>query len=315
MRPKALSGSIAKYSRGLALSVLTLIGASQAPGATYYWDVNGSGASGFSTVVGGWNGTNVFWNTSATGTTGGTTTATTLQADDLIIPAATTNTGIITVTGTQNAGSITFASGVGAVTISGGTAINIGGGTAFSGIFDQSTVGAQTISTALILNSATTAFNFSNSGTQLLTIGAVTGAATSGTQTITVGSSSSGNITLNGIIADVLGSASKVALTINNTSTGVTTLSVANTFTGTTTISAGILSLGNSAALQNSTLDTTNSILGGATDGLKTTAGASLTLGGLTGNKDLASVFTTVSGGVHRRRDCTHAQSRQRRHQ
>jgi autotransporter-associated beta strand protein len=44
MRPKALSGSIAKYSRGLALSVLTLIGASQAPGATYYWDSNGGTA-------------------------------------------------------------------------------------------------------------------------------------------------------------------------------------------------------------------------------------------------------------------------------
>ena len=38
MRPKALSGSIAKYSRGLALSALALIGASQAPGAIYYWD-------------------------------------------------------------------------------------------------------------------------------------------------------------------------------------------------------------------------------------------------------------------------------------
>ncbi len=32
-RPKALSGSIAKYSRGLVLSALTLIGVSQAPGA------------------------------------------------------------------------------------------------------------------------------------------------------------------------------------------------------------------------------------------------------------------------------------------
>jgi autotransporter-associated beta strand protein len=38
MRPKALSGSIAKYSRGLVLSALAIIGASQAPGATYYWD-------------------------------------------------------------------------------------------------------------------------------------------------------------------------------------------------------------------------------------------------------------------------------------
>ena len=59
MRPKALSGSIAKYSRGLALSVLTLIGASQAPGAIYYWDNSGGTANdwgsvaNWSTVIGG----------------------------------------------------------------------------------------------------------------------------------------------------------------------------------------------------------------------------------------------------------------------
>ena len=71
------------------------------------------------------------------------------------------------------------------------------------------------ISTSLILNSATTALSFSNSGTSLLTIGAVTGAASSGT----------------------------VALTINSTPTGVTTLTGANTYTGVTTINVGTLTL------------------------------------------------------------------------
>ena len=50
-RPKALSGSIAKYSRGLALSVLTLIGASQAPGAIYYWDNTGGTPNDWSDVA------------------------------------------------------------------------------------------------------------------------------------------------------------------------------------------------------------------------------------------------------------------------
>ena len=81
MRPKALSGSIAKYSRGLALSVLTLIGASQAPGATYYWDTDGSGTSGFGTASGNW-GSSAFWGTSDLGT--GATANTTITASDTV---------------------------------------------------------------------------------------------------------------------------------------------------------------------------------------------------------------------------------------
>ena len=55
MRPKALSGSIAKYSRGLVLSALALIGASEALGVTYYWDSNtttaGAGATPTGTLI------------------------------------------------------------------------------------------------------------------------------------------------------------------------------------------------------------------------------------------------------------------------
>ncbi|MEX1048735.1 MAG: autotransporter-associated beta strand repeat-containing protein [Akkermansiaceae bacterium] len=77
---------------------------------------------------------------------------------------------------------------------------------------------------------------------------------------------------------------------------GTQTLSGANTYSGSTAISAGILSLTNSLALQNSALDTTASITGTTTGGLKTDQ-TTLRLGGLIGDKSLASVFTTTSGG------------------
>ncbi len=77
---------------------------------------------------------------------------------------------------------------------------------------------------------------------------------------------------------------------------GTQTLSGSNLFTGSTTVGEGILSLGHSFALQNSTLDTLDSVAGDPANGLRTTV-TSLTLGGLTGDKDLAAVFTTTSGG------------------
>ena len=69
-----------------------------------------------------------------------------------------------------------------------------------------------------------------------------------------------------------------------------------NTYYGPTKILGGILSLANSTAMQNSPLDTLNSIAGDTTNGLQTTV-TTLTMGGLTGNKNLAAVFTTTAGG------------------
>ena len=97
-----------------------------------------------------------------------------------------------------------------------------------------------------------------------------------------------GTLTCNGVIS---GSGN-----VTQAAAGTSTLNAANTFTGVTKVSAGTLSLGNAFALQNSVLDTANSIVGNATAGLKTNQTA-LTLGGLTGNKDLSTVFTTTSGG------------------
>ncbi len=207
--------------------------------ATFYWDANGASTAAVA-ATGTW-GTSTFWSTDPTG--GTATSAQTIDnTSDVVFAAGSNSTGgTVTISTTQSAHSITFDDPV-AFTLSGGTAINLGSATAGSGIFDTAN-SASTISTGLILNSAATAIAFSNSGTSLLTIGAVTGAA-AGTQTITVGSSSSGSITLNGIIGNG-GGGGNVAVAVNNTSTGITVLGGVNTYTGGTTVSAGILQLTN----------------------------------------------------------------------
>ncbi len=87
-------------------------------------------------------------------------------------------------------------------------------------------------------------------------------------------------------------------LTMTSFSTGNATLVLqqANTFTGNTIIQKGILSLTNANALQFSPFDTTTSIVGQGGSGLRTT-GAALNLGGLIGNKNLADIYTTTTGG------------------
>ncbi len=118
-------------------------------------------------------------------------------------------------------------------------------------------------------------------------------------RTLTLQGVSTGANTISGIIQDNLVSGAgtgtaTVALTKGGVGTWV--LAGANTYSGATTVSAGILSVGNSLAMQNSALDTLNSITGDATNGLQTTL-ATLAMGGLTGNKNLADVFTSTAGG------------------
>ncbi|MCU0796298.1 MAG: autotransporter-associated beta strand repeat-containing protein [Akkermansiaceae bacterium] len=69
-----------------------------------------------------------------------------------------------------------------------------------------------------------------------------------------------------------------------------------NTFNGATTILEGILCAGHPTSLQNSPLDTLASVTGDEFHGLQTTV-TTLTLGGLTGDKNLAAIFTTTAGG------------------
>jgi autotransporter-associated beta strand protein len=85
--------------------------------------------------------------------------------------------------------------------------------------------------------------------------------------------------------------------TLTKSGVGTLVLAGANTFTGNTIVTAGNLGLSNALALQNSNLDTNASGSGNATRGLVLNPGVtSLTFGGLTGNKTLASLFNTTSG-------------------
>lgn len=90
--------------------------------ATYYWDVNAA-ASGFGAASGTW-GSSAFWNTDGTGAFGGTTATSTGIGDNVNFGNGTTGLGVgtVTITGTaQGFNNMTFASGSGAILLSGGT--------------------------------------------------------------------------------------------------------------------------------------------------------------------------------------------------
>ncbi|MCE9611139.1 MAG: autotransporter-associated beta strand repeat-containing protein [Chthoniobacter sp.] len=120
--------------------------------------------------------------------------------------------------------------------------------------------------------------------------------STNGDLTITNTSNANSRTKFNSTVSDGTGT-----LTFNQTN-GWAEFNNANTFTGSTTNGGGTLILGNSLALQNSALDTANSVTGSASVGLRITgtAATALTLGGLTGNKNLAAtggVFNTTTNG------------------
>ena len=117
--------------------------------------------------------------------------------------------------------------------------------------------------------------------------------------TLTINNSA--NFTFGGYIGSGLDDGSgqitgAIALTKKGAGTFTLASGIGNTFTGNTVVQAGILSVGHATSLQNSALDTTSSIVGDSTNGLQTTV-TTLTMGGLTGNKDLSTVFTTSVGG------------------
>jgi hypothetical protein len=132
--------------------------------------------------------------------------------------------------------SLSFASSAGAFTLSGNT-LTIGSG----GITNNSN-SAQTITASISLNSGVTSFSFTNnaSGTSgLLTIGAVTGNATTGkTQNLTITAANLGGINLNGSIGDGI-AGGQVSLTI--VGPGTTTISASNFYSGSTTVASGNL--------------------------------------------------------------------------
>ena len=120
------------------------------------------------------------------------------------------------------------------------------------------------------------------------------GSFTAGARYLSLGGTSTATNTIAGTIVD--GTSVTLAPTVT---AGTWVFSNANTFTGATTVAGGTLSLTNPLALQNSALNTTGSIAGTGSVGLKTNQ-TTLTLGGLTGAKNFASaagVFNTTSGG------------------
>jgi len=116
--------------------------------ATYYWDINGDGAgAGGATPSGTWDtGVTANWSTDSAG---GVATTTWTDNDDAIFSAGSDAIGTFTVelSGSPTVGDLTVEEGT--VTISGGTALNIGGGVASKGVIDVFEFSTLTISSVI----------------------------------------------------------------------------------------------------------------------------------------------------------------------
>lgn len=269
----------------LAGSIAAVLGTGAAKAATYYWDTN-STTAGSGAATGTW-GTSLFWSTVAAGTAA-TANTTITNVDDVFFSAGTNGTtGIVTINGARVARSITFDDPVN-LTLSGGTSLTIGGTGGTPGIFVASTAttAANTISTPIILASAS---SIQTAGTGILSItGGITGAfaltlqnngATANGVTISTASlNNTGTVTNSGtgaggtLISSVIGTS--VTGINQNSATSTLTLSGANTYTGKTTVSAGTLSfntignvgavssaLGAPATVANGTIDLAGTLL------------------------------------------------------
>ena len=272
---------------------LALFASPAAQAVTYYWDTTSPiEAVGFGSAGGTW-GSDADWSASSTGEdiTG---IAGPLNTDDLNFGtgANVLGAGTVAVTGTQSANSLTFGLGSGAITLSGGT-IDLA---ATATLIVDNTAGV-TISSAL--SGASTSLTKSGGGNLSLSgVNSYTGATSISGGTLTIDDGSIA--TSSGIVNDaaLVYNLSTTPRTYANVISGIgtlaksggntLTLSGANTYTGATTISAGILKLGNIAALGAGT---------GAVDGTTISAGATLDLGGVsipTANANAERI--TVSG-------------------
>ncbi len=132
------------------------------------------------------------------------------------------------------------------------------------------------------------------SGSVLTVGGNVSGTAfVNSTQTLTLSNTSSGGTVIGGSIGDGVNGGA-LAVLVNSTGSGVTTLSGANSYSGGTTVSAGILALGNAGALGTGGL----TVSGGSAD-LNGTNVSVPTLGGAGGiitNSGSNVAFTVQSG-------------------
>jgi fibronectin-binding autotransporter adhesin len=239
---------------------------------TYYWDTNGATPGAGNPANGTWSGGGTTWSTNSTGSTANAT-YTTLNTDDLWFSAGTDaiSAYTVTVSGSQVANSLNFQS-AGAVTISGGTLITLGNGTAGQGgiTFGNASAGAVTISTPITLNNSQT-WNTNFVGSQLTV---QTGNLTLGNgRTLTI--DGAGSTTITSIIG---GSTSGITKTGTGTlllggGTAAAPTSTASTFTGVITISGGVLQQyannafngGSASSIGQATSDASNIVLDGGT--------------------------------------------------
>ncbi len=231
---------------------------------------NTNGTAGLMTFSGGFTGTgNIVFN--GTGTNGATIT---------LSGGTVNNVGTLSNIGTGGTSTATVSAPVGA---------NVGN------ITQQGTT-PFTVSGAITLGGDRT---YSSSNTGLFTIGAMTGTATTGnTQTVTF-SSSSGQITANGNIADG-GAGGKVAV-VTNSGTGALAFAGAATYTGGATLNAGSINVPTSntvgpiGSLTSGPFGTSTVTLAGG--GLRATINNSVTLGNaFAANADTTFLAASATG-------------------
>ena len=229
-----------------AIVALGLVAAGSAHAASSTWDV-GTGS----------------WTTASDWSSGTAPGLTSGDSPDIATFGYITGTTVVTVDATRYIGGITFANtGSHTYTLSGGGLYLNSGGT----IQTLAVEGAHTdtIGTPIQIDgtSGATAFFTSGgtAGTAILSIGAVTGAATSGnTTTLTL---NGGNIGANAVTGIIGNGGSGGNLAIVKSGTGLWTLSGTNTFSGGVTLNSGTLKLSNTSALGSGTL----TISGGSLD-------------------------------------------------
>ena len=180
-----------KKSRNLAGSIAALLFITALPqaarAANYYWDTNGATA-GFGSAGGTW-GTDTNWSTDDSGAISPTVISPN-TSDNLNFGfgAIGLGTGTVAVTGTQDAATITFGSGSGAIVLSGGTAINLA---AVSNITLNNA--ADTISTPLT-GAATSLFKNGIGSLTLNGANSYTGTTIVGAGTLQIGDGSNGSL-------------------------------------------------------------------------------------------------------------------------
>jgi autotransporter-associated beta strand protein len=270
---------------GFAVVAVLLLAPTAARAATYSWGVS----SGDWSVPGNWGGTLPTSADTASIVNGGTATVTLAgEVCNTLWLGGTTGAGALQMTAGSSlsaANQYVGYTGTGTFTQSGGTNtvsnLTLGQGSGSNGTYNLNG-GTLIISASINKGAGPAVFNF-NGGTILA------GANFSANLPIALATAGS-NVTIDtaGYSPALQGSLSGPGGLIKADS-GALSLNAANTFSGTTLVTGGTLSLANSGALQESTLDTSG--------GGKLNFGSAATLGGLTGPGALSLGSAAVSVG------------------